>query len=193
MFLHAQESKAYCTKKSRILSGPSSIIDSMTTETIADRIRQIRRELGNPSQESFGQPLDVSKQAVGQWENGLTAPAADTLLLIEIKYGYRARWVQFGELPKLVKDMSGNEPSNVSQGPPIRGKVPLISWVRAGKWKEAIDLYEPGDAEVWIETTVPIKEHTFVLRVEGDSMEPVGEDADFSKAEEKTKIALGWQ
>lgn len=64
------------------------------------------------------------------------------------------------------------ESSNVSYCPPIRGKVPLISWVQAGKWREAIDLYTPGDAEDWIETTVPVKENTFALRVDGDSMEP---------------------
>lgn len=39
----------------------------MQTETIADRIRQIRRELGNPSQQDFGKPLGVTKSAVGQW------------------------------------------------------------------------------------------------------------------------------
>lgn len=63
-------------------------------------------------------------------------------------------------------------PATSATAPPIRGKVPLISWVQAGKWREAIDLYTPGDAEDWIETTVPIKENTFALRVDGDSMEP---------------------
>jgi SOS-response transcriptional repressor LexA len=61
---------------------------------------------------------------------------------------------------------------NFSFGPDIRGTVPLISWVRAGNFSEAIDNMQPGEALEWIETTVPIRSHTFALRVEGDSMEP---------------------
>lgn len=64
------------------------------------------------------------------------------------------------------------ESSNIGYGLPIRGKVPLISWVQAGNWQEAIDIYPSGDAENWIETTMPVKDHTFALRVSGDSMEP---------------------
>lgn len=53
---------------------------------------------------------------------------------------------------------------------PRQGAADFVGSSR--KVAEAIDLYAPGDAEDWIETTVPIKEHTFALRVEGDSMEP---------------------
>ena len=51
LFFHAQKSKAYCTCRSRKLFIRSSNIDSMNIESIADRIRQIRRELGSPSQD----------------------------------------------------------------------------------------------------------------------------------------------
>lgn len=54
----------------------------------------------------------------------------------------------------------------------IKGSVPLVSWVQAGDFSEAIDLYQPGHAEEWIDTTVAIKQHTFALRVFNDSMEP---------------------
>lgn len=49
-------------------------------------------------------------------------------------------------------------------------RVPLISWVAAGAWSEAIDLYEVGDAEVWMPCPDPIGPRGFALRVEGDSM-----------------------
>ncbi|MCO1336714.1 LexA family transcriptional regulator [Microbulbifer sp. OS29] len=60
--------------------------------------------------------------------------------------------------------------SNVREGPPIRGKVPLISTVQAGKWMEVIDNLQPGDAEEWRETTANVGPNAFALRVEGDSM-----------------------
>jgi SOS-response transcriptional repressor LexA len=62
--------------------------------------------------------------------------------------------------------------SNTSAGPAITQKVPLISWVQAGSFREVIDIYEPGVAEDWIPSTVPIRSHTYALRVVGDSMEP---------------------
>lgn len=60
--------------------------------------------------------------------------------------------------------------NNITPAPEIKGYIPLISWVQAGAWSEAIDLYEPGYAEETHPTTVPHSLITFALRVEGDSM-----------------------
>jgi SOS-response transcriptional repressor LexA len=39
-----------------------------------------------------------------------------------------------------------------------------------------VDNLHPGDAEEWVETTVPIRQHTYALRVRGDSMtNPAGD------------------
>ena len=62
--------------------------------------------------------------------------------------------------------------SNVSHGPNIQGRVPLISWVQAGHAKEIVDLLHPNDGFDWIDTTSQIKRHTYALRVQGDSMMP---------------------
>lgn len=62
--------------------------------------------------------------------------------------------------------------NNVSEGPELRGKVPLISSVPAGDFKEAIDNLHPGDFERMVDVSVPVGPHTFALRVDGDSMEP---------------------
>lgn len=92
----------------------------MQIDTIAARVRQIRRELGNPSQQDFGKPLGVTKSAVGQWESGKTDPSAETLFKIELAYRYRAKWIQTGEPPKLVESAPPaiHDPSNISPGPP---------------------------------------------------------------------------
>lgn len=60
--------------------------------------------------------------------------------------------------------------SNVLPGPDIRGRVPLISWVQAGVWSEAVDIYEPGYAEEWLPVFRNGSPHSYALRVQGDSM-----------------------
>lgn len=143
----------------------------LTHESIADRIKQMRRELKISSQEAFGKPFNVTKSTVSQWETGKTEPSPDNLFEMETHYGYRARWIQFGELPKRVHENSGviNEHSNVSYGPAIRGMVPLISWVSAGRWREPdVTLDEPLG---WI-PFFGTNPNVFALRVDGDSMEP---------------------
>ena len=50
------------------------------------------------------------------------------------------------------------------------GKVPLISWVQAGAWDEAIDTLHPGEAEAWLPCPVKHGARTYALRIKGDSM-----------------------
>ncbi|ELI8162585.1 S24 family peptidase [Yersinia sp. 2105 StPb PI] len=47
---------------------------------------------------------------------------------------------------------------------------PLISWVSAGSWLEAVEPYRKDDIDIWPETTVNASEGSFWLRVRGDSM-----------------------
>lgn len=54
-----------------------------------------------------------------------------------------------------------------------RARVPIISWVRAGKSHPASNPYEPGDEEDWIETEINVTTNSFALTVRGDSMEPL--------------------
>jgi SOS-response transcriptional repressor LexA len=50
-------------------------------------------------------------------------------------------------------------------------EVPIISWVAAGRWQDAYDPFQPGDADEWIASDIK-GENIFALRVKGDSMEP---------------------
>jgi SOS-response transcriptional repressor LexA len=72
---------------------------------------------------------------------------------------------------KLTNVADAEGKSNLSVGPNKQGSVPLISWVQAGDWANVVDNFSPGDAEEWVDTTVPIRKHTFALRVNGPSME----------------------
>lgn len=64
---------------------------------------------------------------------------------------------------------------NVSEAPETKGFVPIISWVQAGQWQEAEDMYQPGYADEFIPCPKHHSLHTYALRVQGDSMTaPVG-------------------
>lgn len=49
-------------------------------------------------------------------------------------------------------------------------KVPVISSVQAGSWSEAIDIYDCGVSDEWLDAPVSAGEYAFWLRVDGDSM-----------------------
>jgi SOS-response transcriptional repressor LexA len=73
-------------------------------------------------------------------------------------------------LPKGWLD--GQDKNNVEPGPAIKGRIPLISWVQAGSFCEAVDLLLPGDAERWMDCPRDHSPSTYALRVRGPSMEP---------------------
>lgn len=138
--------------------------------TLGERIQERLDELvGKVSVMDIARVCKTSPQSVYQWIAGTTkepkpsnlAPAAKLL-------GVHFQWLIDGTKPKLL--------GNLDPGPDIKGKVPLISWVQAGNFAAVIDNLQPGDAEDWIPTVVPIHEHTYALRVRGDSMtNPQGE------------------
>lgn len=73
---------------------------------------------------------------------------------------------------------------NVEPAPDIRpGGLPLISWVQAGAFCEAIDNLMPGDAESYIATTHPHGPRAYALRVRGDSMLNVGGEDSFREGD----------
>lgn len=72
-------------------------------------------------------------------------------------------WLEKGRGAKSID-------ANVESGPRLEGKVPLISWVQAGKWTQAADPYAIGDAEEWVDSPVKSSDGVYALRVRGDSM-----------------------
>lgn len=62
---------------------------------------------------------------------------------------------------------------NTEACPTLSKSVPVISWVQAGHACEAIDLYDVGCSDDWVTPSCPVKDHTYALRVQGDSMAPL--------------------
>jgi SOS-response transcriptional repressor LexA len=148
--------------------------------TLGERIKVARLKAAVTKSE-LAAAAGVSPSAVTQWENGDTKTLKSASLLsaariLRVNY----EWLATGKGRREVSDL---EP-----GPDIKGKVPLISWVQAGDWAAAVDNFHPGMADEWVETTVPIRQHTYALRVRGDSMtNPTGEEPTFPDG---TKIVI---
>lgn len=125
-------------------------------------IREGRKRLAM-SEQQFADAAGVSRGAVQQWERpGGTAPKRSNQRRVAELLG-----VSVAEL------MSGG--SNVRPGFDVRAEVPLISEVQAGNYT-VIDNFNPKDGLERVPVTIPIKRHTFALRVQGDSM--VGDNTD---------------
>ncbi len=111
----------------------------------------------------FCREINISPQAYNNWRTrGIPGNkifvAADILQC-------RSEWLALGEEPMQQANLS-----NIETGPDIKGTVPLISWVTAGEFKEAIDNFHPGDAEDWLPRLARGGPNTYALRVRGDSM-----------------------
>jgi len=69
----------------------------------------------------------------------------------------------------LVRTNSNISNSNTSAAPEVKGLVPIISWVQAGQWHEAIDFEHHEDLK-YLPCPKSHSESTYALRVRGDSM-----------------------
>ena len=123
---------------------------------IKDKIKLYRNSAGL-SQSELGRRMGVSYAAVQQWESGASRPRPKRLKELAQVLG-----VSQAQLLELTDEVQRADR-------PVQ-TVPLISWVQAGKWEEAVDIYQPGEADDW----VPINQNTgpnaFALTVIGDSM-----------------------
>jgi SOS-response transcriptional repressor LexA len=112
-------------------------------------------------------------QAVSKWLNGEAIAEADSMSALCSWLKVRREWLEYGIQPK---EQNYNSSSQVEYGNNIRkidqrfGKVPLISWVQAGAWCEAISNFEVYDSESWLSCPVAISSSGYALKVLGDSM-----------------------
>lgn len=113
----------------------------------------------------------VSKGTVSQWLNDIAKPRGENLLKLADALACKVDWLLLG---KGLRDV--DLIPNVEPGPEIKGHYPLISWVQAGAWSAIFEI-DVLEAESF---PCPVKcsSQTFVLSVQGISMEPVFREGD---------------
>lgn len=70
--------------------------------TPGDRLRETRQSLGL-SMESFGEPLEMSRPTISNWESGKTDIPKASAIAIQTIYGIRWEWLLKGEEPKHIE------------------------------------------------------------------------------------------
>lgn len=141
-----------------------------------------KREEADLSLREASKLASVSHTHIMDLEDGKKSPAFDKVM--QILHAYRADVQEFlretGYLPKNV------EPAALGK----MRKIPVISWVAAGKWSETGESFHSEDAVDWIETDIK-GEHNFALRVKGDSMEPEFNEGDIIIISPTAKAVTG--
>lgn len=131
---------------------------------IGKRITQLRKAAGFSQAELARRCGWKSGQSrIGNYEKGTRSPSLDDLPRIA-----KALNVDVTDLVGKAPTMHGN--TEVAHVPPSTRRAPVISWVQAGSWTEAIDLYQPGFSEEWEDVNACDSPNVFWLRVVGDSM-----------------------
>lgn len=140
------------------------------------------RSSSRRTQAVFGEHYELGNQAnVGHYLNARSAlnPKAATAFATELG----CRIEEFS--PRIAKEIEKfGAGLSVAMRPPTKAnsnvtvaamgtvKIPLISYVQAGVWTEAVDSFHPGDADDWLLTDLELSGLAFALQIKGDSMLP---------------------
>ena len=138
------------------------------------RLRKALDQSGNSERGAgtrLAKMLGVTPKAASKWLNGEAMPGHAKLIKLAGMLNVREEWLRYG-----VGPMRRDEPhhGNVSE---VQGhyqnalhRYPVINWVRAGAWMEAVNPYDPGCEQQFESSDYTAKGHAFWLEVEGDSM-----------------------
>lgn len=114
------------------------------------------------------EPSYVSRMLYEEGKKGKKRIADDMVEIIENAFSLPRGWMD---------EIADNGHGNVSYAGKLKETkgFPLISWVSAGQWLEAVEPYKIEEIDEWPETTQNAGPHSFWLTVKGDSMtSPVG-------------------
>jgi len=127
--------------------------------------------------------LGQSAAVVTNWK--ARGVSRDGRLTANALFGINPKWVETGEgtmfpsgaptdgnvLASTIEEPAQKWLSTNITHAPSRGRIPLISWVKAGSFSDVQDLFEPGQSDEWVDAyqSTPSR-NAFALRVEGDSM-----------------------
>lgn len=147
----------------------------LTTEQLkdAERLKALyeskKKDLGI-TQQYIADELGITQSAVGHYLNGRNALNMSSAMMFA-----KILNVQIADFsPSLAKEVglmhSYAENVQFLKGDDKSSAYPLISWVSAGCWSEALEPYAMKDIDEWIKSDAHIEGGGFWLKVQGDSM-----------------------
>lgn len=153
-------------------------------EIHAIRLKALRREVDKfPTLAAFARHYRLDTTYISQLLNGHRNLGEKAARNLEAKIGWTPMFMDWE--PDLEAEMLDPTPAPTTRlkGVPdtelSAGKrIPLISFVQAGLWREAVDPYAQGAGEEYLVTHQGLGSHAFALTVRGESMLPEFREGD---------------
>ncbi|MEY0255345.1 LexA family protein [Morganella morganii] len=127
-------------------------------DTVGSRIKRLRG-LTKTTQNDLGKYCGVSGVAVGYWEKDLNLPSGDALIKLAQFFNTSEAYILYG--------ISSKQADSVVT---TMQRLPVISYVQAGKFTESIPSEIYDEATEYLETSIKVSPNSFALVVQGDSM-----------------------
>ncbi|MFM4722405.1 LexA family protein [Aeromonas veronii] len=149
--------------------------------TISDRIFSRRTAL-NLSKTALAKAIGVSDVSVGKWESGLNQPKGRYLNDLAAALGVSVDWLLAGggegataPSQETMPGYHNVEPAVIPQG----NRVPILSYVQAGNWREMCEQATTFDGNVeYVSASIDIGPRGFGLWLRGNSMTPIFNEGD---------------
>jgi len=147
----------------------------LTTEQLEDakRLKALyeskKKNLGI-TQQHIADEMNITQSAVGHYLNGRNALNISSAVMFS-----KVLDVEVEEFsPKLAKELNQMHAyaknAEFLSMPKKSTSYPMISWVSAGNWTEALEPSDPKDIDEWLDSDAHVEGDGFWLRVQGDSM-----------------------
>lgn len=137
----------------------------------SERLKELRKKQGL-TQQKLGELIGVKKSSISQWENDEHSPSGDNLAQLSKVFGVSAHWLATG---KGSPEPSNVEPAVIPQG----SRIPVISYVQAGQWREMSEQASGFDGNVeYVMASLNIGPRGFGLWLRGNSMAPFFNEGD---------------
>jgi SOS-response transcriptional repressor LexA len=150
-------------------------------ETINDRI-SARRRAQKMSQDELAKRIGITRVSISKWESGLNQPKGRYLNDLAEALGVTVDWLLTGsgDTPELAEEQPilgyhNVEPAVIPQG----NRVPILSYVQAGNWREMCEQATTFDGNVeYVSAGIDIGPRGFGLWLRGNSMTPIFNEGD---------------
>lgn len=144
--------------------------------SLASRVKSRRLELGM-SQTEAAEKAGIKQQSWASIEDGKTQKPRN-IIGISSALGCDPAWLMQGGVFLKTSEMNTR-------------KVPLISYVQAGALAENKPIRDVDGSFEYVMTDLDISEHSFALRIMGDSMEPDFKEGDVIIVDPEVEPAPG--
>lgn len=149
------------------MQGHKGTYKLMDMTTLAQRMKLARKH-ANLTQKALAEKAGVEQPVISQLETGKNQQSVHLSKFAHL-CGVSAIWLSDG-IGSMTDNLSGESNVSMTKQPAELFRYPVISWVSAGSWEEAVQPYPDGFSDRYELSDYDSKGPAFWLEVKGDSM-----------------------